>query len=84
MNLFNTEKPEDKLSRSQILENKSEAAIAVFNNTLNTLVDLEEDVDSQIEEKQSDIRFMEVEIENLERRKAKNGKFITKLKEFFD
>lgn len=79
--MFNT-KP--KISKMEEIEQRSEGAIAVFKSTLETLVDIESDVSQEIESKKAEIHSIEAKIISLNERKAKNDKFVNKLKEFFE
>ena len=72
------------VDKIQEIENKSEAAISVFKNTLESLTDLEADVLTEVHNKEGQIDAIKAQIAILNERRTKNSKFISKLKEFFE
>jgi hypothetical protein len=83
-NLFQSKTEPKQVDKIQEIEKKSEAAIAVFKNTLESLTELESEVDTEVHNKEGKIAAIKAEIEILNERKAKNSKFVNKLKEFFE
>ena len=80
--MFGISKP--VVNKIQEIEEKSEAAIAVFKTTLESLTELESDVLTEVHNKEGQIAAIKAEIEMLNERKTKNSKFVNKLKEFFE
>jgi prefoldin subunit 5 len=72
------------VDKIQEIENKSEAAISVFKNTLESLNDLEIEATSEITVKEEAIANIQSEIGKLKDRQNKNRTFINKLNEFFE
>lgn len=77
-----TKKP--KLSKTQLLDQKSENAIFVFKSTLNSLLEVEKELIEEVEYQEEKIKEINLEIKKLENRQQTNNKFINKLKEFFE
>lgn len=73
-----------QVDKIQEIENRSEAAISVFKNTLETLNDVEFDAGVEISEKEEAIANIQNEIGKLKYRQEKNRTFINKLNEFFE
>lgn len=72
------------VNKIQEIENRSEAAISVFKNTLETLNDVEIDAGIEISTKEEAIANIQNEIGKLKYRQEKNRTFINKLNEFFE
>jgi hypothetical protein len=77
-----SEKPQ--VNKIQEIENRSEAVISVFKNTLETLNNVEIEAGLEIYAKEEAIAAIQNEIGKLKYRQTKNRTFINKLNEFFE
>lgn len=77
-------KSKPQISKIQEIENKSESVIFVFKNTLETLIEIEDEVELEIQNKEDQINIIKNNIIILNERQSKNNRFITKLKEFIE
>lgn len=72
-----------KVNKAAEIEQKSELAISVFKSTLDSLISINEDVETEITNKDLEIDTIKAEINILVVRQVKNKNFINKLNEFF-
>ena len=80
--MFGISKP--VVNKTQEIENRSEKAISIFKETLETLNEVEIDAGIEISAKEEIIVSIQNEISVLKARADKNRTFINKLNEFFE
>lgn len=82
--MFNTKKVVVVVPILEQLEVRSEAAISIFKNTLDSLSDINSEIGEEISAKEAAIKAIKDDINILSSRDVKNRNFISKLNEFFE
>lgn len=66
------------------LQKKSESVISVFTKTVNELVQVDNEIDTEIGKRQQEITELQAEVDALTVTKSKNESVVNRIKAFFE